>query len=75
MQKVKPSNAEAETRIAPKPPPDPNRQLNRAGSRSRLYQQLGHNASGDPHSPVSYDLACSRLKSESLNDGIRTFTY
>ena len=68
MQKLKPSSADTEGRIAPKPPLDPNRQLSRAGSRPRSYQQLGHSA-GDPHS-LSSLLICTRLKSESLNDGI-----
>ena len=65
MQKVKLSGADAEARMAPKPPPDPNRQLSRAGTRPRFY----HNAT-DPHLPTSYDMNCVRLKSESLGDGI-----
>ena len=69
IQKVKSSGADTEGRIAPKPPPDPNRQLSRAGSRPRSYQQLGHNA-GDQNSSLSSILVCTRLKSESLNDGI-----
>ena len=69
MQKVKSSGADTEGRIAPKPPPDPNRQLSRAGSRPRSYQQLSHNAA-DPNSSLSSILVCTRLKSESLNDGI-----
>jgi len=64
---VKPSSADAESRVAPRPPTDPNRQLSRTGARPRNYHS--HNA-GDPQSPLYYDLGHDRLKSESLNDGI-----
>ena len=64
---MKPSSADAESRVAPRPPTDPNRQLSRTAARSR--HNHSHNA-GDPHSPSSYDLGHDRLKSESLNDGI-----
>jgi len=74
MQKVKSSGAEIEGHIAPKPPPDPNRQLSRAGSRPRPYQQLGHSA-GDANSSLSSILVCTRLKSESVNDGIVILSF
>ena len=64
---MKSSGSDAETRMAPKPPPDPNRQLSLTGSRLRLHQKLSRSV-GDPLSPS--DLGSGSLKSESLNDGI-----
>ena len=59
MQKVRLSSVDFDASAAPKPPPDPSRQLSRAGSRPR------YSASG-PHSP---SLGLGRLKAESLTDG------
>jgi len=64
MQKVRLSNVDFDASMAPKPPPDPSRQLSRAGSRPR------HSASG-PHSP---NLGLGRLKAESLTDGMSALT-
>jgi len=64
MQKVRLSSVDFDASMAPKPPPDPSRQLSRAGSRPR------HSASG-PHSP---SLGLGRLKAESLTDGMSALT-
>ena len=74
LQKVKTPSADTDGHIAPKPPPDPNRQLSRAGSRHRISQQFSLNTS-DPHSAMSYEQSYSQLKSESLKDGISICTY
>jgi len=75
-QRLKPSSAGSESySVAPKPPPDPNRQLSRAGSRPRggLYQQ--QLALSGSQSPISPDSICTRLKSESLSDGTKISQY